>query len=102
MREDCPTCAFVSTSVTLVYSMIDRFQGKLPTSVPEKGRKVIVGVIVIALCFAVSLLGLSTIISKVYGYCGYYGILVIIIPVLVWGISKNKKWVAEHPECLDD
>ncbi len=95
-------CAFVSTSVTLVYSMIDRFQGKLPTSVPEKGRKVIVGVIVIALCFAVSLLGLSTIISKVYGYCGYYGIVVIIIPVLVWGISKNKKWVAEHPECLDD
>lgn len=95
-------CAFVSTSVTLVFSMIDRFQGKLPEAVPEKGRKVIVGAVVIALCFAVSLLGLSTIISKVYGYCGYYGIVVIIIPVLIWGIPKNKKWVAEHPACLDD
>lgn len=95
-------CAFVSTSVTLVFSMIDRFQGKLPESVPQTGRKIIVGAIVIALCFAVSLLGLSTIISKVYGYCGYYGIVTIIIPALIWGIPKNKKWVAEHPNCLDD
>ena len=95
-------CAFVSTSVTLVFSLIDRFHGKLPESIPTPARKVAVGVVVIALCFAVSLLGLSTIISKVYGYCGYYGIVVIIIPVLIWGNIKNKQWVAEHPTCLDD
>ena len=95
-------CAFVSTSVTLVFSLIDRFHGKLPESIPTPARKVAVGVVVIALCFAVSLLGLSTIISKVYGYCGYYGIVVIIIPVLIWGNIKNKQWVAEHPNCLDD
>ena len=95
-------CAFVSTSVTLVFSLIDRFHGKLPESIPTPARKVAVGVVVIALCFAVSLLGLSTIISKVYGYCGYYGIVVIIIPVLIWGNIKNKQWFAEHPNCLDD
>lgn len=95
-------CAFISTSVTLVFSMIDRFQNKLPESVPQAGRKIIVGAIVIALCFAVSLLGLSVIISKVYGYCGYYGIVFIMIPVLIWGTKKNKEWVATHPNCLDD
>lgn len=95
-------CAFVSTSVTLIFSMIDRFQGKLPTSVPEKARKVIVGAVVLIICFGVAQLGLSTIISKVYGYCGYYGIVFIIIPVFVWGIKKNKQWVEEHPNCLDD
>ncbi len=95
-------CAFISTSVTLVFSMIDRFQNKLPESVPQAGRKIIVGAIVIALCFAVSLLGLSVIISKVYGYCGYYGIIFIMIPVLIWGTKKNKEWVATHPNCLDD
>ena len=82
--------------------MIDRFQNKLPESVPQAGRKIIVGAIVIALCFAVSLLGLSVIISKVYGYCGYYGIIFIMIPVLIWGTKKNKEWVATHPNCLDD
>lgn len=95
-------CAFISTSVTLVFSMIDRFQNKLPESVPEAGRKIIVGAVVIAICFAVSLLGLSFIISKVYGYCGYYGIIFIILPVLIWGTKKNKEWVATHPKCLDD
>lgn len=95
-------CAFISTSVTLVFSMIDRFQNKLPESVPEAGRKIIVGAVVIAICFAVSLLGLSFIISKVYGYCGYYGIVFIILPVLIWGTKKNKEWVATHPKCLDD
>ncbi len=95
-------CAFISTSVTLVYSMIDRFEDKLPESVPAMGRKVIVGAVTIGLCFAVSLLGLSVIISKIYGMCGYISIVVILIPVLVIGTKKNREYVKAHPECLDD
>ena len=58
-------CAFVSTSVTLVYSMIQRFEGHcFPKAIKSKAvRSVIVGLIVIGLCYAVSLLGLSTIMS---------------------------------------
>ena len=54
-------CAFVSTSVTLVYSMIQRFEGHcFPKAIKSKAvRSVIVGLIVIGLCYAVSLLGLS-------------------------------------------
>lgn len=90
-------CAFVSTSVTLVFTMIQRFQGYcFPKAIKsEKARGVIVGCIVIAICFAISLLGLSGIIKYAYGYDGYYAILVIFIPVLVWGIPKIKKMEAE-------
>ena len=80
-------CAFVSTSVTLVYSMIQRFEGRcVPSAIKSKAvRSVIVGLVVIGLCYAVSLLGLSTIISKVYGYDGYYALVVVVLfPLIVW------------------
>lgn len=84
--------AFVSTSVTLVFTMIQRFQGHcFPNTIKsEKVRGVIVGVVVIGICFALSLLGLGNIIKYAYGYDGYYAILVIFIPVLIWGIPKVK------------
>ena len=85
--------AFVSTSVTLVFTMIQRFQGYcFPKSIKsEKVRGVIVGVVVIGVCFAISMLGLSDIINYAYRYDGYYAILVIFLPVLIWGLPKVKK-----------
>lgn len=84
--------AFVSTSVTLVFTMIQRFQGHcFPNTIKsEKVRGVIVGCVVIGICFALSLLGLGNIIKYAYGYDGYYAILVIFLPVLIWGIPKVK------------
>lgn len=97
-------CAFVSTSVTLVFTMIQRFQGYcFPNAVKsEKARGVIVGVVVIAICFAISLLGLSGIIKYAYGYDGYYAILVIFIPTIIWGIPKVKKLEAEKKAQLSE
>lgn len=91
-------CAFVSTCVTLVYSMIQRFQGYcFPHSIKsEKVRGVIVGSITIALCFAISLLGLTQIVKYAYGYCGYYALVIIILPTFIWGIPKCKKLAAEQ------
>jgi len=91
-------CAFVSTCVTLTFSMVQRFQGYFfPKAIKnEKVRGVLVGAVTIAVCFAISLLGLTGIVKYAYGYCGYYAIVVIIIPAFVWGISKNKKLAAAH------
>ena len=85
------------TVLTLVVTMIQRFQGAcFPKTIKsEKARSVIVGVIVIAICFAISLLGLGNIIKYAYGYDGYYAILVIFLPVLIWGLPKVKKLSAE-------
>ena len=94
-------CAFVSTCVTLIFTMVQRFAPKL-AKVNSEGefiagiqnetlRRVIVAVIAIALCFSISLLGLTTITTKVYGYDGYYALLVVVLPAFIWGIPKNKK-----------
>ena len=65
-------------------------------------RSVIVGLIVIGLCYAVSLLGLSTIISKIYGYDGYYALIVVVLPAFIWGIPKIKKLSAEKKAELSE
>ncbi len=98
-------CAFVSTCVTLVFTMVQRFSDKLAKYNDEGEaisgiknrtvRRVIVAIVTIAICFSISLLGLTTITTKVYGYDGYYGILVVVIPALIWGLPKNKKLEAQ-------
>ena len=98
-------CAFVSTCVTLIYTMVQRFSPKLAKFNSEGEfiaglqnetlRRVIVAVVAIALCFSISLLGLTTITTKVYGYMGYYSLIFVVLPALIWGIAKNKKLEAQ-------
>ena len=98
-------CAFVSTCVTLIFTMVQRFAPKLAKFNSEGEfiaglqnetlRRVIVAVVAIALCFSISLLGLTTITTKVYGYDGYYALLVVVLPAFIWGIPKNKKLEAQ-------
>lgn len=94
-------CAFVSTCVTLIYTMVQRFEPKL-VKVNDEGefirgiqnetlRRVIVAIIAIAVCFAISLLGLSKITTLFYGYDGYYALIVVVLPAFIWGIPKIKK-----------
>ena len=49
-----------------------------------------------------SLLGLSTIISKIYGYDGYYALIVVVLPAFIWGIPKIKKLSAEKKAELSE
>ncbi len=90
-------CAFVSTSVTLVFSMIDRFTPVMfPKAIKsEKVRGVIVGAIVLTLCLLIAPLGLTKITSMLYGYDGYLAVVVIFIPALIWCLPKTKKLIAE-------
>ncbi|MBR1455786.1 MAG: hypothetical protein IJ594_01330 [Oscillospiraceae bacterium] len=90
-------CAFVSTCVTLIFTMVQRFQGKFfPKAIQsEQIRKICVAVIAIAVCFSISLLGLTTITTKLYGYDGYYALIFVVLPALIWGIPKIKKLEAE-------
>lgn len=91
-------CAFVSTSVTLVYSMIDRFTPVVLPNVikAEKLRSVIVGVIVLGICLLIAPLGLTKITTMLYGYDGYLALAVIFIPALIWTIPAIKKLRAQQ------
>ena len=91
-------CAFISTCVTLVYSMVQRFQAYcFPKTIKsQKLRGVIIGAITIAICFSLSLLGLTNIIKYAYGYDGYYALFVIVIPAFIWVLPKNRKLMKER------
>ena len=72
---------------------------KIPLGLQTLSSKKLV---VIGLCYAVSLLGLSTIISKIYGYDGYYALIVVVLPAFIWGIPKIKKLSAEKKAELSE
>lgn len=95
-------CAFISTCVTLIYTMILRIDKKffVKADVHEKIRFAIIGVVMVAICMGISFAGLSNIITYAYGYDGYLALVAIVIPVIVIGNIKNKRYVKEHPEAL--
>ena len=77
--------------------MVQRFQGHcFPRAFKnEKFRGIIVAAVTIAVCFAISLLGLTSIVKYAYGYCGYYSLIIIVLPTFIWGIPKCKKLSAQ-------
>ena len=95
-------CAFISTCVTLIYTMILRVDKKffVRANIHEKIRFAVIGVVMIAICMGISFAGLTAIIKYAYGYDGYLALVAIVIPVIVIGNKKNRKYVKEHPECL--
>ena len=44
---------------------------------------------------SISLLGLTTITTKLYGYDGYYSLIFVVLPAFIWGIPKIRKLQAE-------
>ena len=95
-------CAFVSTCVTLIYTMILRIDKKFfqKVNVHERIRMAVIGVVMVAVCMLISRVGISDIITYAYGYDGYLALVAIVIPVIIIGNIKNRKYVKEHPECL--
>lgn len=94
--------AFISTCVTTIFTMVQKFENKVFVHSISKliVRRVIVAIICIIVCMCVSMVGLDNIIKYAYGYCGYLGLVVITVPMLTIGHKKNKEYIAAHPECL--
>lgn len=94
----CLLLCLLSTGVTTTFGFVARFEKlKLFSGIKSAtARSAIVSAFVIILSMAVSLIGLTNIIKYGYGYCGYLGIFVIIIPMLTVGAYKNRKYLKEH------
>ncbi|MGE4352550.1 MAG: hypothetical protein AB7D36_00495, partial [Oscillospiraceae bacterium] len=96
----CLLLCLISTGVTTTFGFVSRFE-KLPLFQKiEKApaRSAIVAAFIIVLSMTISLVGLTNIIKYGYGYCGYLGIVTVIIPVLTIGVYKNKKFIKDNPE----
>jgi hypothetical protein len=90
-------CAFISTSITLVFSMINRFSPLLTPQLVknEKVGNFMVGAVVLALCLMIAPLGLTKITTMLYGYDGYLAVVVIFLPAIIWALPAVKKMKAE-------
>lgn len=96
--------AFISTGIGCIFGFVTRFENKvlvkqLPNITVRRGLISLVSMVV---SMAISMLGLTVIVSKGYAYMGIIGIFLMIIPCLtfVWyrnvkGIVTSKKAKAE-------
>ena len=94
----CLLLCLISTGVTTIFGFVARFE-KLPVfsgiqSAPV--RSAIVSAFIIVLSMTISMAGLTNIIKYGYGYCGYLGIAVVVVPFLTVGAYKNRKYCKEH------
>lgn len=96
----CLVLCLISTGVTITFGFVSRFENaKIYKNIQSRPvRNGISSVFIIALSMAISLMGLTNIIKYGYGYCGYLGIIVVVIPFLTVGVYKNRKYMKEHGE----
>ena len=96
----CLLLCLISTGVTTIFGFVARFE-KLPMfraiqSAPV--RSAIVSAFIIVVSMTISLAGLTNIIKYGYGYCGYLGVAVVVIPFLTVGVYKNRAYIRSHGE----
>ena len=95
---------FISTAVTSIYGLIPRFQQSIKVfrEMDQKKSSFIIALVVSLVVMAFSTVGLTNVIKYGYNYCGYLGIIVIVIPFLTVGFKKNRQFLKEHPEYIGD
>lgn len=94
----CLLLCLISTGVTTIFGFVARFE-KLRIFSGIKSapaRSAIVSAFIIILSMTISMAGLTNIIKYGYGYCGYLGIAVVVVPFLTVGVYKNRKYCREH------
>lgn len=100
----CLLLCLVSTGVTTTFGFVARFEKlKVLSNIksPTK-RAAVVSTFIIVLSVTISLVGLTNIIKYGYGYCGYLGIIAVVVPFLTVGVYKNRKFLKENPEYIGE
>ncbi|MGS0763351.1 YkvI family membrane protein [Syntrophomonas curvata] len=87
--------ALVSTAVTLVFSMVARFENVWQPSsgIFEnlRARRIAISILTTVICTSISIFGLTAIVVKGYGSVGYLGLLIVVIPGIFVAGYKNRK-----------
>lgn len=89
---------FISTGVTTIYGFVEKFEKMKALAAVKKviARRIIVSAFIMTLSMSISMVGLDKIIKYGYGYMGYLGIAIIIVPFLTVGVYKNRKYLREN------
>lgn len=89
----CLLFCFISTAAGAVFGIVAKFEynEKLSSLIEEvKSRRFWISVAMMVVAMFISVAGLTNIIKYGYGYCGYVGIVIIVIPFLTIGAIKNR------------
>ncbi|NYB72527.1 hypothetical protein HZF24_00065 [Sedimentibacter hydroxybenzoicus DSM 7310] len=94
----CLFLCFISTGVTTIYGFVTKFEKAKALSKINNVviRRIIVSFIIMFISMGISMVGLDRIIKYGYGYMGYFGIAIIIVPFLTVGAYKNRKFLREQ------
>lgn len=91
--------ACITTGITLVYSLVARFERYGANIIPEiEVRRRVISIAIIFICFLISLVGLLAIIGKGYSLVGYIALPVVYIPTLIIAPIKKRRILAERGE----
>ncbi|HBD63335.1 MAG TPA: hypothetical protein DC038_02750, partial [Clostridiales bacterium] len=96
----CLFLCFISTGVTTIYGFVEKFEKTKILSTIKKVivRRIIVACFIMAISMGISMVGLDSIVKYGYGYMGYFGIAIIIVPFLTVGAYKNRKFLKEQAD----
>lgn len=94
---------FISTGVTCVYGLIPRFGSlKIFNNMSEIKKSALLSAIAIIISMLLALTGLVNLVKYGYAYCGYIGLVAVVIPMLTIGHSKNKKFAEKNPDWSEE
>lgn len=84
--------ALISTAVGFNFGMVQRLEPYLFKGMDNKViRKIIISLISLTVCYAVSTLGLMWVVKVAYKYLGIFNWVAIIIPLWIFGFKNIKK-----------
>ena len=90
----------ISSGVVVVFGFINRFEnaaylGFLKNTHVRRGT---IATAIMAVSMFISFAGLTNIVKYGYGYCGYWAIVFVIVPLLTVGYRKNRRYLKGLPE----
>ena len=89
-----------SSAVCVIFGFVNRFENvkflQEVENVPV--RRALVSVFIMVVSMGISFVGLTNVVKYGYGYCGYLGIAIIIVPLLTIGFYKNRKFMKENSQ----
>lgn len=88
-------CLFLKPIFCILFATFLHF-ARNTTNVPV--RRALVSAFIMVVSMGISFVGLTNVVKYGYGYCGYLGIAIIIVPLLTIGFYKNRKFMKENSQ----
>ena len=94
----------ISSGVVVVFGFINRFENAKYLSFMKNTqlRRGAIATAIMAVSMFISFAGLTNIVKYGYGYCGYWAIVFVIVPLLTVGYKKNRDYLKGRREADEE